>query len=103
MSLAVSRLYEYSSVGEKDPLIVSDGYKRFNVRLDCINGSAKLQHTLYPKDVINADPSVASWEDWPFGVITSAKSAALVGAPTAIRVVVLSGDNIKLEVNVTEP
>jgi len=102
MSLATSRIYAYTTTGNKSPLIMPDGYLRFNVRLVCNSSTAKIQHTLYPKSVVEADPALAQWVDWPFGTITTSKEARIAGAPTAFRVVVESGADVKLEVNVTE-
>lgn len=101
MALATSRIYEYSSVGNKAPLILPAGYKRCNISLEPTASVAKIQHTFYPKQVVEVDASLATWYDWPDGEVSVNTEASIVGAPTAFRVVVVSGSNVKMAVNFT--
>ena len=102
MSLSTSRLNQYTTVGNKIPLIVPQGYLRYNVSLEPTGSVAKIQHTFYPIEVVEADPSLVTWYDWPPGQVSSNTDARIVGAPTAIRVVVVSGINVTLVVSFTD-
>jgi len=92
---------EYTSVGVKDPVIVPDNYLRYNINLLPVNSVAKIQYSITPRKVVNADPSVATWQDWSEGNVSSQTLARLIGAATAIRVEVLEGSDVTLEVNFT--
>lgn len=101
MSLATSNRYQYTTTGEKTPLVIPDGYLRFNVLLVPTSSVARIEHTVTPRDVVIADPSLAQWSIWPAGSVAAAEEARLVGAATAIRVVVESGADVLLEINFT--
>lgn len=96
MSLNEADLVQYTTVGTKDPLIVPAGYLRYSVTLVPNSSVAKIQHTVGPKSVVEADPSLVEWVDWPDGPVSTPTEADLVGAATAIRVVVLTGADVKL-------
>ncbi len=101
MAKANSGIFAYTSTGTKIPIIVPDGYVRYNVLLVPTSSTAKLQHTVTPREVVESDPSMATWEDWPDGFVTDTTSSRLVGAATAIRVDISAGTDVKLEVNFT--
>jgi len=101
MALATSRIYSYTTTGNKSPLVIPNGYLRFNVSLQPTSSTAKLQHTFYPRAVVEENPANAVWYDWPEGVVSENTEARLIGAATAIRVVVVSGTDVKMAVNFT--
>jgi hypothetical protein len=101
MSRDNSRVYEYTSVGEKTPIRVPEGYMRGGIALVPVDSRARVEHTYYPYDVVKLDPSVVTWHTWDAGDTNKVTEARLLGAPTALRVVVVSGDDVKLVVNFT--
>ena len=96
MSFIKNDIIQYTSTGNKAPLRIPSGYKRINVRLECTSSTAKIQTTVYPDTVVEADPSAATWRDWDAGDITTSHESRLVGAASYIRVVVDAGTDVKL-------
>lgn len=99
MSLREPKLFSYTSTGNKAPLRVDLGFTRYNVSLEPTASSAKIQHTYYPIEVVELDPSAVTWYDWPEGVVSVPTEGRVVGSITAIRVVVETGSDVTLVVS----